>query len=135
MRKKMNLKMLYQIQKENLMNGIFIFENNKDGFDWMEYVLNVFNKNKILTIENLVKRSHYLIDKIANDALKIIMKYALILHERNVREEARKVAFVEADIPFEILPETSSQFVFINKQRAYRTFTIMKKKKMPYLIA
>ena len=122
-------KLLLKIQKDNLMNGIFLYESNKDDFSWMEYVMNVFKKEQILTIENLVKRSHKLVDKIANDALKIIMKYALILHERNVREEARKVAFKETDIPFEILSEASSQFVFINKQRAYRTFTVMKKKK------
>ena len=87
--------MLLEIQKENMMDGILSFENSKDCLDWMEYVMNVFHKNKILTIENLVKRSHELVDKIANNALKIIMKYALILHEKNVREEARKVAFLK----------------------------------------
>ena len=120
-------KVLNHIHNRNLMKEVFLFENNNDGYGWMEYVMKVFQKNDIDSIAILVRRSHELVDKIPNDALKIIMNHAITLHERNVREAARKIAFKEADIPFEILPEKSSQFVFINKQRAYRTYTVMKK--------
>ena len=120
-------KVLYHIHEKNLMKEVFLFSNKNDGYGWMEYVMKVFQKNDIDSIAILVRRSHELVDKIPNDALKIIMNHAITLHERNVREAARKIAFKEADIPFEILPERSSQFVFVNKETAYRTYTVMKK--------
>ena len=116
--------LLHAVKKTNLIHNLFVLKNEDDESGWMQSTMKIFHNNDIYTIDNLVKRSHELVSKMANDALKVIMKYAVPVHEMNIR----KTAFEEADVPFEVISTHRVKSPVMEGESAYSASIIIKKK-------
>ena len=123
----MKMKILLQSIKSNeVIKELYPFKN-EDKF--VEFMLKSLNTNKIHTVQDFVLRGNILNRTIVKEVLDVINYHAVQSYTRSLQDDARKNAFMEANIGFEVVPGHVDHHPEIKGVKMPQTSIKMSKKK------
>ena len=119
-------KLLQNIQSNDVIKELNPFQTEQE---WVDFMLKLLNSNNIHTVQDFVFRSHSLTKVMADKVVDIINYHAVQSYARSLQDNARKNAFIEANVSFESVPDDLNYHPKINGVKMPQTSIKMCKKK------